>query len=186
MFASEAKTPYEFVPILDMRELEPAIYGGHPALKLPVLQIADQPLFGSENICRWFMAHARQPLTVLWGEDLSEPDYANAQELVWQCMSAQVQIIMTTRLFGQPVDQPFVEKLQRGMEGALGWLDDRIDGLLQRMPSHDISLLEYSLFCMFDHIRFRPTIEVGFYTRIRHFADRVRTYPSAMATEFGA
>jgi hypothetical protein len=185
MFAFDAGAPYEFLPILDMRDLEPAVYGGHPALKLPVLQIGDQPLFGSENICRWLIAHAKTPRTVLWGEDLPGPDYANAQELVWQCMNAQVQIIMATRIFGLPVDQPYLDKLRTGMAGGLGWLDDQIDSLLERMPPHDISLLEHSLFCLFEHIRFRQTIEVELFTRIRQFADGIRPRPSAVATTFG-
>lgn len=186
MFAFDAQAPYAFVPVVDMRDLEQLPYGGHPALKLPVLRISDRPLFGTENICRWFMAHARAQRTVLWPEDLQEAQYANAQELIWHGMNSQVQIMMAIRVFGMSADQPYVEKLRVGLAGALGWLDDQIEGLQGELPPHDISLLEYSLFCLFEHIRFRTSIKVDDYARLRIFADALRSSPSAMATPYGA
>lgn len=186
MFAFDAGLSYEFQEISDMRVLDPAAYGGHPALKLPVLLADGQPMFGAENICRWFAARAPKPGLVLWTEDVPETELGNAQELVWLGMNAQVQIVMATRIFALPPKHPYIEKLRQGLVGLLTWLDARTESILATLPRRDSSLFEYSLFCLVGHLLFRPSVNIGSWTFLREFHSDLAARPCAQATPFTA
>jgi hypothetical protein len=43
VFAHELGVPFELVPIYDMTEVDPAVYAGNPALKLPTLRRSGVP-----------------------------------------------------------------------------------------------------------------------------------------------
>lgn len=184
MFAFDAGLPYAFREVSDMRVLNAEAYGGHPALKLPVLLVEGQPVFGAENICRWIAAHAATPSLVFWSEDAPETQLGNAQELVWLGMNAQVQIIMATRIFALAPEHPYVEKLRQGLVGLLAWLDARTHGLLAALPPRDSSLFEYSLFCLVGHLLFRPSVDVQPWTRLIEFHTELGARPCAQATPF--
>ena len=51
---------HTFRPIFDMTTFEAAAYAENPALKVPVLNTPDGPLFGTENICRELVGARRQ------------------------------------------------------------------------------------------------------------------------------
>lgn len=184
MFAHDAGLSYAFHDIPDMSVLEPQAYGGHPGLKLPVLRVDGQPLFGAQNICRWLSEHSTTPKLVIWTEDVASPEIWNAQELIWSAMSAQVQIIMSTRVFGLEADHLYVAKLRDGLAGCLTWLDGRLDELRASMPTRDASLLEHSLFCLIAHLLFRPTVDVHVHTRLIGFQEEHSQLASAAATPF--
>lgn len=52
LFAEQLGVAYEFHPIKDMTETAPAVYAGNPALKLPILRLDGDVVFGAQNICR--------------------------------------------------------------------------------------------------------------------------------------
>src|SRR3954465_6345948 len=52
LFALELGVTHEFRPVLDITAMDPAVYGGNPALKVPVLVDDQGALYGTENICR--------------------------------------------------------------------------------------------------------------------------------------
>ena len=52
IFAAELGLPYSFTPIYDLLSREPGDYAGNPALKLPILRVGTEAVFGSLNICR--------------------------------------------------------------------------------------------------------------------------------------
>src|SRR5436305_538358 len=82
MFAMDLGVPFEFRAVLDMTVTDPAVYGGNPALKVPVLIDAGGALFGTENICRELARRSgRRDRAVLRG-DLADRLVANAEEMV--------------------------------------------------------------------------------------------------------
>lgn len=52
IFAHELDVPVEFGVVQDLTSLDAAVYGAHPALKIPTLHTGDAAVFGTDNICR--------------------------------------------------------------------------------------------------------------------------------------
>ncbi|MDY6946730.1 MAG: glutathione S-transferase [Pseudomonadota bacterium] len=185
IFAEELGVPYELVPIYDITERQPDNYAQNPALKLPILRGDDGVVFGAENICRTLADRAPASLQIVWPEQLRENVSRNAQELVWHCMTAQVQIVFGTGLAGLPADNMYFEKARLGFQGALAWLDAHLAQALAALPaSRQLSLFETSLFCMIEHLHFRPTLPVAQYTALESFARAFAERPSAQRTPY--
>jgi glutathione S-transferase len=185
IFAEELGLAYEIVPIYDMTERDPAIYANNPALKLPILRTADGVVFGAENICRAIADRAKSSSQIVWPEQLRENISRNAQELVWHCMTAQVQIVVGTAVAKLPADNLYFEKARLGFEGALAWLDAHLaEALAALPPARQLSLFEASLFCMIDHLHLRPTLPVAQYAALESFARSFAQRPSAQRTPY--
>ncbi len=165
-----------------MTQVDPESYGGNPALKLPILQSDAGTVFGAQNICRALAEHpaarARQ-LNIVWPETLTDAISRNAQELIWHCMAAQVQLVMGTVVAKLPPDNVYFVKARTGLEGSLRWLDSNLDDALARLPPHDISLLEVTALCLIDHLAFRPTVTLDPYPRLRAFSAQFASDPAA-------
>ena len=185
MIAHELAVPIEFEVIHDLMGLDPAPYGGHPALKLPTLHVAGAPVFGTDHICRTLAAlggRATDPRVVLGSDDAL---VRNAQELVWHAMAAQVQLVVGVQIAKLPADNPFFAKAAAGLRGALAWLETHHDELDAALPTpRDVSLYEVTLFCLLEHLAFRPTVALDGLPRLRAFAAAYATRPSAIATRF--
>jgi glutathione S-transferase len=185
MIAHELAVPIEFEVIHDLMRLDPAPYGGHPALKLPTLHVAGAPVFGTDHICRTLAAlagRATDPRVVLGSDDAL---VRNAQELVWHAMAAQVQLVVGVQIAKLPADNPFFAKAAAGLRGALAWLETHHDELDAALPTpRDVSLYEVTLFCLLEHLAFRPTVALDGLPRLRAFAAAYATRPSAIATRF--
>jgi glutathione S-transferase len=185
IFAEELGVPYQIVPVYDMTDRDPAIYANNPALKLPILRMADEVVFGTENICRALADHAGAAAQVIWPEQLRGNLSRNAQEMVWHCMNAQVQIVFGTAVAKLPADNLYFEKARLGFAGALTWLDAHLSEALAALPvSRRLSLFEVSLFCLYEHLNFRKTMPVDQYTAIAAFARSFGDRPSAQKTPF--
>ncbi len=102
--------PYELVPIYDMTAMGPDVYAGNPALKLPILRVQGEVLFGALNICRAIDERAERPARVIWPEELRSVLSRNAQELVWHAMAAQVQWVMGTVVGKLPAENVYFSK----------------------------------------------------------------------------
>lgn len=189
MFAHELRVPFELDVVHDLLSLDPAAYGGHPALKLPTLHVGDSVLFGTENICRKLAEvanRARDPRVVL-PEHVTADLTRSAQELVWHAMAVQVQLLVGIRFAKLPADNPFFTKANAGMIGALTWLEDHLERALDRLPApRDVSVFELTLFCLVEHIGFRPTVTLDAYPRLRGFATTLASRESARRTVFRA
>ena len=185
MIAHELAVPIEFEVIHDLMGLDPAPYGGHPALKLPTLHVAGAPVFGTDHICRTLAAlagRATDPRVVLGSDDAL---VRNAQELVWHAMAAQVQLVVGVQIAKLPADNPFFAKAAAGLRGALAWLETHHHELDAALPTpRDVSLYEVTLFCLLEHLAFRPTVALDGLPRLRAFAAAYATRPSAIATRF--
>ena len=185
VFAHELSVPYELVPIHNMRQIDPAVYAENPALKLPTLRRAGSLVFGTENICRALADLSEAPLRIVWPEQVREDVVCNAQELVWHGMTAQVQYVMGTVVNKLPADNTFFVKILAGIEGALRWLDANWAGALHALPaSRDLSLLEVTLFCLMEHLTFRPTLSVSPYTSLARFTQEFSARRSAQSTSY--
>jgi glutathione S-transferase len=183
MFAYELDIPFEFVPIYDLTQLGPEVYAGNPALKLPILRTEDTVLFGTQNICR-FLAQRAVHRSVLWPETSTDAQSLNAHELLDHCMRAQVQLIMGHMVSKLPTDNVYFTKARAGYEGALRWLDEHVDRLLDAFPIRDLSYFEVSLFCLIEHMRFRTTVDHARYASLARFAEGFSARPSAQRTPY--
>ncbi|MDQ2641728.1 MAG: hypothetical protein M3Y79_14245 [Pseudomonadota bacterium] len=185
LFAEALHVPWRLTHIPDMTSLAAAAYGGNPALKLPVLRAGEGMVLGTENICRTLAAKAAQQrhVHVVWPDHLPDLLSRNAQELVWHCSNAQVQLAMGTILSGLPPENIYFVKARTGMQGALAWLDRNLDELVAALPpERELSLFEASLFCLMEHLVFRPTLAVAPYSRLNAFVDVFAKRDAARAT----
>lgn len=183
IFAEELGVPYTLEPIYDMTALGPEVYAGNPALKLPILRTRTSVLFGAQNICRAIAEEAASPkrldLSIIWPEDLRDDRSRNAQELVWHCSATQVQLVMGTLINGLPADNPFFAKARTGFENSLAWLDENHSACMAALPARDLSLFEVSLYCLIEHLVFRPTLAVDSFASLMAFSKAFGERPSA-------
>ena len=187
MFALELNVPLELDVVHDLTRLDAATYGGHPALKIPTLHIGHGLLFGTDNICRRLAeisGRADDPRVVLPHHATSD-SARSAQELVWHAMSVQVQIVVGLQFAKLPAESVFFVKAKAGMLGALAWLDARLDAVLAELPTpRDVSVFEVTLFCLVEHLLFRPTVSLDPFPRLRSFATAFAARESARRTVF--
>ena len=185
IFAHELGVPVVLVVVHDLTNLDPAIYGGHPALKIPLLRVGTSTLVGTENICRRLAELADGDARIVWPEQVTDDAGRNAQELTWHAMSAQVQLVIGTVIAKLPADNVFFAKGRAGLEGALGWLDAHVARALDALPRpRDLSLLEVTLFCLVEHLRFRPTVPLEPYPDLLGFVTAFGARASARATTY--
>jgi glutathione S-transferase len=184
MFALELGVACEFAPVYDLASLDERSYAGNPALKLPVLGHGGTVVFGAENICRTLAEVAPRHAVILWPENLRDAPARNAQELVWHAMQAQVQLGFGTQIAGLSPDSIYFVKAAAGLRNALAWLDERVPPIIAALPPHDLGLLEVSLFCLLEHLAFRPTVPLAPYARLGDFARAFAQRASAQATPY--
>jgi Glutathione S-transferase, N-terminal domain len=184
IFAEELGIRYELEPIYDMTDMDPKVYGGNPALKLPSLRRGESLLFGSQNICRALAELSRPAARIAWPEDLRDDLSRNAHELVWHALSAQVQLVFGTIVAKLPADNVYFAKSRAGFESSLRWLDQHAAEILGALPARDLSLFEVSLFCLIEHIAFRESLPVAPYRALLRFSEGFAARASAQHTAY--
>lgn len=188
IFAETLGIAYEVVPVADMTELSAAVYADNPALKLPVLRVEHETVFGALNICRTLVERAASdglPARVVWPEDLRDTASRNAQEMIWHAMAAQVQLVMGTVLAKLPADSIYFVKNRRGLEGALRWLDAHADAVIARLDAaRTLSVFESSLLCLVEHLQFRDTIPTQRFHVLTRFARDQARHAAVRATTY--
>lgn len=187
-FAERLGVSYELVVIPDMTKVDPAAFGDNPALKLPILRLGTRTVFGAQNLCRVIVeqaaADASRPARIVWPEHVAGDDLRNAHELVAHCMAAQVQLVMGTVLAGLPADNVFFVKARISLQGALAWLDEHLDRVLDGLPPRDFSFLEISLLALIEHLAFRPTVSMEPYAQLRTYVGTFASDPAAQRTAY--
>jgi glutathione S-transferase len=182
--AHEVGVELELVVIRDMASVDPATFGGHPALKLPLLQRDDGSIVvGTENICR-VLVESGTRRRIVWPEDVRDDLGRNAQEMIEHAMAAQVQWVMGTIVGKLDGEHPFFAKGRAGFEGALRWLDTNVESVVAALPDRDASLFEIELFCLVEHLVFRASLPVAPYPALVAFANAWSQRKSARATVF--
>jgi glutathione S-transferase len=181
MFAHECGIEYQFKPVLDLMSRAAADYGNNPALRLPVLETAEGPLFGALNICRELVRRGPQNLRVIWPEQLKERAALNAQELVLQGMSSEVLLIMSGT---QPAGS-YADKARLSLTNTLAWLDARLPDVLRALPPERmLSFLEVSCFCFITHLEFRQVLDISEYSKLRSFCQAYAGRKAALDTAY--
>lgn len=184
IFAHELGVPFTLVPVHDLTANDPTPYQGNPAMKVPALCRGDERVFGAENICRTLAEIGAVERRIVWPEQARSAVARNAQEMTWNGMNAQVQLLLGAA-HKLPADSGYFTKIRASFEGSLGWLEDHLDEALRSLPEpRDLSLLEVSLFCLLDHIAFRGTLPLAPYTALAHFAGGFARRPSAQRTGY--
>lgn len=185
IFAEELHVPYQLVPVPDMTALSAEAYGGNPAMKLPVMRLNGSTLFGAQNICRALARRSGTASRIVWPEELPEGMSCNAQELVWHSMAAQVQIVFGTEICKLPAANVYFVKARQGFEATLGWLDAHLVDVCGQLPAErNLSVFEVSLFCLVDHLAFRPTVPIAAYPALVRFAEDFGKRSSAQRTVY--
>ncbi len=183
--AEELGVAYELESIYDMTDLRADTYANNPALKLPILRRPEGVLFGAQNICRAIAESVNATARIVWPEDLRDDLSRNAQELVWHCMAAQVQLIVGTVIGKLPADNVFFDKTRVGLENSLHWLDRHLADALHRLPAdRTLSLFEISLFCLIEHVEWRRTVPIEPHEALIGFARAYATKDSAQRTRY--
>lgn len=182
MVALEAGVDFDFRVIPDFQSLDVKVYGGHPGLKFPTLIVDGQPVYGSTTICRRLVAASPTGFTLTWPETTSL-DLQNAWELLSQAMLSQVELVIGVTVSGLPADALIFAKAAKGLDGDMAWLDERLDDLLADLPP-GLSLFEVALFCLLEHLRFRPAVRLPERANLEAFRVRFGARPSALATPF--
>lgn len=182
--AAELGVDCAFQPVYDLGSRDSADYGGNPAMKLPVLRLGAEAVFGTENICRTLIERFPADARVLLTEHLPGPAARNAQEMVWHAMAAQVQLVFGTQAAGLPAANLYFAKAAEGLVQVLAWLDEHVDAVLAALPVRDISLFEVTLFCLLEHLDFRPSVGWAGHPRLQAFVAAFGQRPSARATGY--
>lgn len=184
VFAHELGVPYELISVPDLTVIDASSYSDHPAMKIPSMELGDLRVFGSENICRTLAEHARIERRTVWPEEVRVAVARNAQEMTWQAMTAEVQLILGA-IHRLPLDNGYFAKIKAGFEGSLAWLDAHLEPALQAFPpERDLSLLEVTLFCLIEHITFRGVLPLEPYPALVGFAAGFAERASAKSTPY--
>lgn len=172
-------------PVDDLQGQDPEKYAGNPAMKIPVLVDGRTTMFGTQNIGRALCHRAPAQARARLRDESDSSMFQNAQELVWHCMAAQVQLVMGTVLAALPAQSPYFTKIRAGLDGSLAWLDGRVDALLpERLAPAVISPLEITLFCLMEHLAFRPNVEIAKYQRLAEVTLRFGQLDAAQRTAY--
>jgi glutathione S-transferase len=179
IFAAELNVEYAYEVVRDLTSREPSVYAGNPALKIPVLRNEQGVWFGAQPICRELHRQSQRNLRILWPEQLMDNAASNTQELVLHAMSTGVNLIMS-KISGSAAHP----KLDISLDNSLQWLESNVTSVVGRLPAHDLSFLEVSLFCLLTHLEFREIRKLDNYASLRKFCETFGQRASAQATPF--
>lgn len=185
MLAHELGLSFELEVVHEPLSLDAQVFGGNPAMKIPVLHVGGEPLFGTENICRKLVELAPVEPRVVLAEHVRSDVVRNAQELVWTAMSAQVQLRIGVALARLDPLNVFFAKARAGLSGSLDWLEAHLPEVLDALPARRrVSLFELTLFCLLEHVAFLPSVPAASRPRLAELVARFGERASARRTAF--
>lgn len=183
MVAAELDVACNFTPVHDLMSRDPHVFAGNPALKLPILRVRGDTVFGSVNICRALARLAKAENRVFWPEQSDTELLMNAHELVAHAMAAQVDVIVHEIVEKRPPDNASLKR-RESLAGCLQWLDRRLDQILKAMPERDVRLIEVQLFCLLSHLPFRNPMDLSGMPELTAFEARFGERESANLTPY--
>ncbi|MBD8528060.1 glutathione S-transferase N-terminal domain-containing protein [Pseudomarimonas arenosa] len=183
IFALELGLSPRFQPIYQLMSTDQTLFGDNPALKLPILMIDGQPLYGTLNICRQLAREAGAMNEIYWPELAGSLLQMNAHELVAHAMAAQVEVVAHEFVQQRPADE-VSSKRRHSLLATLAWLDSRWPEITAGLPPCRLSFLETSLFCLLSHFPFRNPIDLVPYPRLNAFSERFDQRHSAAITAY--
>lgn len=183
IFAHELGVAVRFTPILDLMSADAAVFAGNPTLKLPILRIDGEAVFGTGNICRVLARIAGREADVFWPEDADTPLLLNAHEVLASAMATQVEVVMHERVAQRPADTVSIKRKQ-GLINSVRWLEDNLDAIQAALPGKPIRGFDVGLFCLLEHFPFRNPIDVSGMPWLAEFADAFGRRASAQTTHY--
>ena len=183
MFALELGLAPRFRPIYQLMSQDPAEFADNPALKLPILRINGEALFGTLNICRQLAREVAAEDQVFWPEQAQSLLLMNAHELVAHAMAAQVDVVAHELVEKRPADT-VSRKRRQSLLGTLAWLDQQLPQIASDLPPLRLSFFEVSLYCLLSHFPFRNPIDLQPYPVLNRFAAQFGERESAQATPY--
>jgi len=184
VFALELEVAHDFAPVLDLFSRQPADYGDHPALKLPVLVTDEGPWFGALASCRELARRADATTRIVWPEQLAGRIASNAQELVLQGMATEVGLLMRS-VGAAPGALPYDDKARESLANSLAWLDAHLAAALDTLaPRRALSFFEVTTYCFLTHLPFREVLDPSGYANLSAFTRAYGERPSLRATTY--
>lgn len=184
ILALELDLPLRLSPIMELMSRDAAVFAGNPALKLPILRVDGESVFGTGNICRVLARLAGAEHRVFWPEQADSPLLLNAHELLAHAMAAQVEVVMHEIVAKRPPDVVSLKR-REGLVASLAWLDRHLDAILAALPDDRLRCFDITLHCLLEHIPFRNPIDLGGYPALTAFSQDFAQRASAQATPYG-
>lgn len=183
IFAHELGVDVRFTPIVDLMSVDAAVFAGNPTLRLPILRIDGEAVFGTSNICRVLARSAGREADVFWPEDADTPLLLNAHEVLASAMAVQVEVVMHERVAQRPADRVSIKRKQ-GLVYSVRWLEDHLDAVQASLPGKPLRSFDIGLFCLVEHFPFRNPVDVSGMPRLAAFAAAFGQRASAQATPY--
>ena len=183
IFAEELGLSYDFAPIFNLLSCDPGDYAGNPTLKLPIVKLDGEAIFGSVNICRALARAAGAKGRVFWPEDADSTLLLNAHEILSHAMTAQVDVVIHEIAQKRPPDDAS-RKRRESLLNSLQWLDERVEEVRAALPGRKLSVFEVGLFCLLGHLPFRNPIDRSDLPRLRAFEEEFGARESARRTPY--
>ncbi len=181
--AEELGLEYRLQPIFDLMSDDPETYAGNPALKLPVLKLDGQAIYGSVNICRALAQTAPGRLQINWPWDAETPLLMNAHETLAHAMAMEVEVVVHERVEKRLPDTAS-RKRRQSLINSLSWLDTHLNDILRQLPPRDLSLFETGLYCLLTHLPFRNPMDLPPMPNLAAFERDFGSRASAQATPY--
>lgn len=183
IFAHELGVDVRFTPILDLMSVDAAVFAGNPTLKLPILRIDGEAVFGTGNICRVLARSAGREADVYWPEDADTPLLLNGHEVLASAMATQVEVVMHERVAQRSADTVSIKRKQ-GLVNSVRWLEDNLDAIQAALSDRPIRSFDVGLFCLLEHFPFRNPIDLSGMPRLSIFAEVFGQRGSSQATPY--
>jgi glutathione S-transferase len=143
---TELEVEFEFVRTSSFFAMETSAYGGHPLLRVPVLEIDGASLVESDHIARYVVSKF-DPADRL-GVLSTNPNDLNALAVANGIMANSVVLIMAKRGGVEDVQGvAYFRKLTAAMEQGLEWLEERAGTHPPAFRYPDVALV-----CMWQHL----------------------------------
>lgn len=184
LLAHELGVPYALRPIHDLLSEDPAVYAGHPALKLPAARLGETTVWGSLNACRLVAAAANDGETrVFWPEQARSARLMNAHEVLAHVMAAQVEVVFHEIVSRRPPDATS-RKRRASLMLCLQWLNRHLDEIRAELPTGRIALFDLGLYALLEHLPFRNPIDLSPMPHLVEFVAVFGERASAQATPY--
>jgi glutathione S-transferase len=183
IFAEECGLEVQLSPIFDLMSGDAGTYGGNPALKLPVLKLDGEAIYGSVNICQALVRAGGDRLRVVWPWEANTALLMNAHEVLAHAMAAEVEMVVHELVEKRAADTAS-KKRRQSLVNSLVWLDAHLDDVLDGLGERDLSLFEVGLYCLIAHIPFRNPMDLSGTPRLLAFEAEFGARPSARATPY--
>lgn len=183
MFAAELCQAYRFTPIYKLMSREPGDFASNPALRLPILRVDGEAVFGSHNICRVLARRSGREHRVFWPEQAETALLMNAHEILANAMAGEVEVVVHERVEKRAPDDAS-RKRREGLVNSLQWLDGHVEEVRAALPERDLSMFEVGLFCLVSHLPFRNPMDLSGMPRLTGFEAVFGERDSARSTPY--